>query len=109
MSVYRQTVFNLNVNSMQQVNAVPNSTYKVGVNLFADLTQDEFNQNFAKLIVPEAVRSQAQSDINKLKTEGRDIFTVPPAINVDWSCRASPVITQGVCGACFTIAALEAI
>ena len=28
---------------------------------------------------------------------------------IDWSCRASPVVNQGVCGSCFVIAPLESI
>lgn len=37
------------------------------------------------------------------------VFTVPPSLYADWSCKASPPISQGVCGACYAIAALESI
>jgi hypothetical protein len=37
------------------------------------------------------------------------VFTTPEQISIDWTCLSSPVISQGVCGACYAIAALEAI
>jgi C1A family cysteine protease len=36
-------------------------------------------------------------------------YTTPPNITVDWSCRASAVINQGQCGACYAFGALESI
>lgn len=41
--------------------------------------------------------------------EGKKLLTSPPKIYIDWKCKSSPVIAQGVCGACYTIAALETI
>lgn len=49
----------MNINTINQHNSNPNKTYEVGVNLFTDLTLDEFNRLFAKLIVPEEVKNQA--------------------------------------------------
>jgi hypothetical protein len=33
-------------------------------------------------------------------------YTTPQPITIDWSCKASSVINQGKCGACFIIAPL---
>lgn len=34
------------------------------------------------------------------------MYTTPPSIRIDWSCKASPVINQGLCGACYIVSAL---
>ena len=34
------------------------------------------------------------------------VYTTPPSISIDWSCKASPVINQGLCGACYITSAL---
>lgn len=59
--------------------------------------------------MPDSVINQSISQANALQNEGKTVFTTPEPISIDWTCLSSPVISQGVCGACYAIAALEAI
>ncbi len=38
-----------------------------------------------------------------------ETINFPESISIDWSCKATPVITQGQCGSCYIIAPLKAI
>lgn len=38
-----------------------------------------------------------------------DTYTIPSSVSIDWSCKASPVMNQGLCGSCYIIAPLESI
>lgn len=41
-SAYRQAIFNANVDAMNAHNADSTQTYKMGINRFTDMTQEEF-------------------------------------------------------------------
>jgi hypothetical protein len=49
---YRVTVFRANVNRYEEFNRKPNTTYKMGLSQFTDLTQQEFTATYLDLIIP---------------------------------------------------------
>lgn len=98
---YREQVYNQNVAKINNHNSDASRTYDMGLNLFADLDANEFRNQYLTLKVPASVANTAGT--------GPYVNPIMPNIVVDWSCQASGVITQGVCGACYAIAALESI
>lgn len=83
----------------------------MGLNEFTDVAEREFNAQYARLVVPEEVRRIVLGEMALLEKDGKGnvMFTRPEGGRVDWSCLASPVISQGVCGASYAIAPLESI
>lgn len=47
-----------------------------------------------------------RSSFKSLSTSSAFTYTAPQSISIDWSCKASPVFNQGLCGSCYIISAL---
>ncbi|CAM8929547.1 unnamed protein product [Rhodiola kirilowii] len=104
----RFEIFKDNLNFIDEHNAQPRS-YRLGLNRFADLTNEEYRSTFlgAKLD-----RSRRVGKLRSDRYKVRDVEELPEA--VDWREKGAvaPVKDQGSCGSCWafsTIGAVEGI
>ncbi|XP_028079109.1 low-temperature-induced cysteine proteinase [Camellia sinensis] len=104
--LYRLKVFQENYDFVSHHNTMPNSTYTLSLNAFADLTHHEFKASRLGLSSSDLSTFNFKPSID----ESSDVlFDVPSS--VDW--RKSGVVTgvkdQGSCGACWAFSATGAI
>jgi len=96
-AAYRSTVYYANFKTVQTTNSQDN-TYKLGLNKFADLTENEFRAQFTGYNHAEKVRSPVS------------LSSVSVPSSVDWRGRATlPVKDQGQCGSCWAFSAVAAV
>ena len=99
---YRFNIFRSNMMDIIQHNANPNNNFKLGMNHFTDLTNDEFRQ-LNKLHGYSGVQSKYCSTYKYKQMD------VPNEI--DWRSKGAvtSVKDQGQCGSCWTFSATGAI
>uniref|UniRef100_A0A2P2J6I9 Uncharacterized protein MANES_10G077200 n=1 Tax=Rhizophora mucronata TaxID=61149 RepID=A0A2P2J6I9_RHIMU len=107
----RFEIFKDNLKFVNEHNSVANRTYKVGINRFADLTNEEYRARLLgtrinRKVGPKTVGSRSD---RYLHSHGDDLPE-----SVDWTAKGAvvPVKDQGQCGSCWafsTIAAVEGI
>jgi len=94
----RFRIFNENVNYIEAFNNVANKPYKLAINQFADLTNEEF-------IAPRnRFKGHMCSSITRTATFKYENVTAVPS-TVDWRQKGAvtPIKDQGQCGKCFII------
>ncbi|CAK56879.1 unnamed protein product (macronuclear) [Paramecium tetraurelia] len=92
---YRFEIFKQNYNYYQEVNS-RQSSYTLGINQFATLTDEEFEQ----IYLGRADSSPIEID------ESIDSINLPES--VDWSSKMNPVKNQGTCGSGWSFSAVGA-
>lgn len=105
----RFQIFKENLRYIEEQNAAPGRTFKLGLNRFADLTNQEYQKMYLGTR-PRAARrlSATKSDRYAL----RDGDSLPESVDWRQSGAVGPVKDQGSCGSCWafsTIAAVEGI
>lgn len=93
----RFEIFKDNLAFVESHNSVPNRTYKVGLNRFADMTNDEYRRDFL------GTRSDPKRRLAKAKRASRRyVSRAADALpeEIDWrrNGAVNPVKNQGTCG-----------
>ncbi|XP_047337067.1 senescence-specific cysteine protease SAG39-like [Impatiens glandulifera] len=96
----RYTIFKDNVEMIESFNRAANKPYKMGINQFADLTNQEFK-------LRNKFKSHVCSDNNSL-FRYQNISAVPATM--DWRKKGAvtPIKDQGQCGCCWAFSAVAA-
>ncbi|KAF5189573.1 cysteine proteinase COT44 [Thalictrum thalictroides] len=105
----RYHIFKNNVRFIHASNSRPNVTYTLGLNKFADLSNDEFRAKYTK-----SAKMFQQTSRKELQSFMYENVTEPLPSYIDW--RDNGAVTsakdQGSCGSCWafsTVAAVEGI
>ncbi|KAF7849059.1 hypothetical protein BT93_L1286 [Corymbia citriodora subsp. variegata] len=106
----RLKIFSENLRFIEEFNGAANRTYKVGLNKFSDLTNEEFVAAYTGYKLPSSSTRRNSSQVNSFKYQGSD--SIPES--VDWVKKGAvnPIKNQERCGSCWSfsvVAAVEAI
>ncbi|XP_062096988.1 ervatamin-B-like [Humulus lupulus] len=104
----RFEIFKSNLNYIEKFNQEPNRTYKLGINLFADLTNEEFLRHFTGLKVP-MVPSSSSEEYTSFKYENLTADNIPTGIDWRNEGAVTDVKNQGQCGSCWAFSAVAAV
>ncbi|XP_022739928.1 senescence-specific cysteine protease SAG39-like [Durio zibethinus] len=98
----RFNIFKQNVARIESFNSANDKPYKLGVNQFADLTNEEF--------IASRNRFKGHMCSNKATTFKYENFTALPS-TVDWRNKGAvtPIKDQGQCGSCWAFSAVAAM
>ncbi|KAL0352053.1 UNVERIFIED_CONTAM: putative cysteine protease RD21B [Sesamum calycinum] len=105
----RFEIFKDNLRYIEEQNAMPNRTYKLGLNRFADLSNEEYRRTYM------GTRTDAKRRFSKVKSdryEPKVGDSLPDSIDWREKGAVAPIKDQGGCGSCWafsTIASVEGI
>ncbi|KAK7263740.1 hypothetical protein RJT34_31336 [Clitoria ternatea] len=99
----RFNIFKDNVNYIEASNSVANKQYNLGINQFADLTNEEF------IASRNRFKGHMCSSITKTATFKYENVTALPS-SIDWRQKGAvtPIKDQGQCGCCWAFSAVAA-
>ncbi|XP_062095881.1 zingipain-2-like [Humulus lupulus] len=105
----RFEIFKNNVNYVENFNKEANRTYIVGINKFADLTNEEFLSYFTGLKMAVVPSSSSSGEYNSFKYENLTVDDVPSSI--DWRNKGAvtDVKNQRKCGSCWAFSSVAAV
>ncbi|XP_021911524.1 papain-like [Carica papaya] len=102
--IYRFEIFKDNLKYIDETNK-KNNSYWLGLNVFADLSNNEFKEKYIGSIAPNYTAAELSYD--EVLNEGA--VNIPEY--VDWRQKGAvtPVKQQGSCGSCWTFSAVATI
>ncbi|XP_010523123.1 PREDICTED: ervatamin-B-like [Tarenaya hassleriana] len=110
----RFEIFKKNLEFIENFNRNGNATYKLGINQFSDMTDEEFRSTFTGLRLSDEIINGTSlpgpDETNTLRyVNVSEADNLPE--NVDWRTQGAvtPVKNQGQCGACWAFAAVGAV
>ncbi|KAL1225369.1 Senescence-specific cysteine protease SAG12 [Cardamine amara subsp. amara] len=106
----RYVVFKSNVERIERLNNVPGGrTFKLAVNQFADLTNDEFRSMYTGYKGNSMFSSRSGITATPFRYQNISAGALP--ISVDWRKKGAvtPIKDQGSCGCCWAFSAVAAI
>lgn len=99
----RRSVFNDNLKKIKDFNS-KSSSFKMGLNEFSDLSEEELNSRFNVKIDQKKVKT----NLMKANISQMSKTRLAPPESVNWvdSGYDAPVQNQGSCGSCYTFSAV---
>ncbi|XP_030465510.2 macrodontain-1-like [Syzygium oleosum] len=107
--VKRFQIFLENLKFVEEFKRTANRTYKVGLNKFSDLTNEEFRATYAGYKSPSSTRSNS-SQVHSFEYQG--LNSIPERVNWVEQGAVNPIKLQGPCGSSWAfsvVATVEAI
>ncbi|XP_050367304.1 ervatamin-B-like [Argentina anserina] len=102
----RFAIFKKNVEFVENFNKDGNKTYKLGVNKFSDMTNEEFLRQRTGAKMPTN-RSLTSSENTPFRYQNLD--DVPPQIDWRQNGAVTPIKDQGKCNSCWAFSAVAAV
>lgn len=98
--------FKVFLSTLKYISENQGDTYTLGLNLFSDLTNEEFR---AAYLMPKGVIEEAGFHSEETAFKVPEGFTVPTS--VDWVSQGKTieVLNQGQCGSCWAFSTVESI
>ncbi|KAF8029596.1 hypothetical protein BT93_E2117 [Corymbia citriodora subsp. variegata] len=101
----RQAIFKKNLWFIEEFNASGNRTFKLGINQFSDLTDEEFVQRHMGYLASKQPKSLRNASLSQRYPTG----DVPESIDWVEKGAVNPVMDQGQCGSYWAFSAIAAV
>jgi hypothetical protein len=106
--IKRYKIFKDNMNVIKKINE-KNLSYKLGLNEFSDLTDEEFRSSKLGGVKPQKFsRPYFLSETPEIKINSGEDQNLSQ-VNIDWTQKMTPAKSQGICGSCWAFATIGAL